>query len=62
MNPIQEPSFHVFSSSDIASFFIERSKWLKDSEASKCFKCSKSFFIFRRKHHCRKCGYIFCSK
>ena len=35
-------------------------KWINDSECNKCCKCNKYFNLFRRKHHCRKCGNIFC--
>ena len=35
-------------------------KWVNDSEYNKCSKCNKYFHLFRRKHHCRKCGCIFC--
>ncbi len=35
-------------------------KWINDSECNKCCKCKKYFHLFRRKHHCRKCGFIYC--
>lgn len=35
--------------------------WIDDSSATKCFLCEKNFTTFRRKHHCRVCGQIFCS-
>lgn len=41
---------------------LGREYWLKDSSATKCFACEKYFNAFRRKHHCRICGQIFCSK
>lgn len=34
--------------------------WTPDSEVSKCQDCRKEFNTFRRKHHCRQCGGIFC--
>ncbi|CCE61308.1 hypothetical protein TPHA_0A02260 [Tetrapisispora phaffii CBS 4417] len=34
--------------------------WMKDENARECFICGKSFNTFRRKHHCRMCGQIFC--
>eukprot|EP00760_Papus_ankaliazontas_P025606 PhM_4_TR2813/c0_g1_i1/m.86154/K06276/PDPK1; 3-phosphoinositide dependent protein kinase-1 len=36
--------------------------WVKDSEVSSCRKCGESFTFFVRKHHCRRCGHIFCDK
>lgn len=34
--------------------------WMKDESARDCFACGKQFTTFRRKHHCRICGQIFC--
>ncbi|KAI9280016.1 hypothetical protein BY458DRAFT_501067 [Sporodiniella umbellata] len=41
----------------------ERNHWKPDSEANRCMflGCSISFGLFDRRHHCRKCGDIFCS-
>jgi len=39
-----------------------RENWVADSEVNECTGCSESFTVFRRKHHCRGCGDIFCSK
>ncbi|KAF9926087.1 1-phosphatidylinositol-3-phosphate 5-kinase [Mortierella alpina] len=41
---------------------VNRDYWMADENAKECFGCSASFFILRRKHHCRICGHIFCSK
>jgi len=38
-----------------------RPPWQRDEEAKFCNKCSKEFSLFKRKHHCRACGKIFCS-
>ncbi|KAL6928346.1 hypothetical protein ACO0SA_003084 [Hanseniaspora valbyensis] len=35
--------------------------WMKDDNCKECFYCAKTFYAFRRKHHCRLCGQIFCS-
>jgi tetratricopeptide (TPR) repeat protein len=34
--------------------------WVIDETCSNCSVCSTKFTIFRRKHHCRKCGNIIC--
>jgi len=36
-------------------------KWEKDKHVTACTLCAKPFNISRRKHHCRKCGQIFCN-
>ncbi|XP_034653485.1 putative 1-phosphatidylinositol 3-phosphate 5-kinase [Drosophila subobscura] len=36
--------------------------WMPDSKAKECYDCAQKFSTFRRKHHCRLCGQIFCSK
>lgn len=39
---------------------ISKEYWMKDESAKECFTCGKPFSTFRRKHHCRICGQIFC--
>ncbi|XP_044009254.1 1-phosphatidylinositol 3-phosphate 5-kinase isoform X2 [Aphidius gifuensis] len=39
-----------------------RSYWMPDNVAKQCYECSERFTTFRRRHHCRVCGQIFCSK
>ncbi|KAI8606363.1 hypothetical protein EDD21DRAFT_298271 [Dissophora ornata] len=41
---------------------VSKEYWMTDENAKECYGCSASFFVFRRKHHCRICGHIFCSK
>lgn len=40
---------------------IPKKYWMNDSFVSECLNCFKSFSAFKRKHHCRFCGQIFCS-
>ena len=35
-------------------------KWDSDSKNPHCFHCKNKFTLFIRRHHCRKCGKIFC--
>lgn len=35
--------------------------WIPDERVKRCFGCGIVFSTFRRKHHCRSCGRIFCS-
>jgi hypothetical protein len=34
--------------------------WTEDHLANECMKCGSKFSLFRRRHHCRCCGQIFC--
>lgn len=36
--------------------------WMPDAKSKECYECGQKFTTFRRKHHCRLCGQIFCSK
>ncbi|KAJ1364049.1 hypothetical protein KIN20_024042, partial [Parelaphostrongylus tenuis] len=39
-----------------------RQYWMPDSTGKECYQCEERFSTFRRRHHCRLCGQIFCSK
>ncbi|XP_046466655.1 putative 1-phosphatidylinositol 3-phosphate 5-kinase isoform X1 [Neodiprion pinetum] len=39
-----------------------RSYWMPDSVSKQCYECGERFTTFRRRHHCRVCGQIFCSR
>ncbi|EPY53865.1 1-phosphatidylinositol-3-phosphate 5-kinase Fab1 [Schizosaccharomyces cryophilus OY26] len=41
---------------------LSREFWMRDERTTKCSLCEAEFSFFRRKHHCRICGKIFCSK
>jgi len=36
--------------------------WVPDNFVELCQSCKQPFTLFRRKHHCRLCGNIFCWK
>ncbi|KJH49519.1 Beige/BEACH domain protein [Dictyocaulus viviparus] len=36
--------------------------WVQDVARQRCTQCQHKFSIADRKHHCRNCGQIFCSK
>ncbi|XP_072165513.1 uncharacterized protein [Diadema setosum] len=54
-----EGSPEVFSD---ASFRLAKAKWVSDEEATFCIACNQKFTQLRRKHHCRMCGRVLCSK
>jgi hypothetical protein len=40
---------------------MSKARWKPDSEAPVCNGCSANFSSFRRRHHCRQCGGVFCN-
>lgn len=41
---------------------ITQKHWVPDVTRDACFDCSTKFNLFDRRHHCRHCGEIFCSR
>ena len=41
--------------------FVHRLQWVPNAKRKCCAMCSKSFTM-RKKHHCRQCGEVVCSK
>lgn len=52
---------HKLSDNPLKNGGIPKKYWMNDSFVSECLNCFKQFTAFRRKHHCRFCGQIFCS-
>ena len=38
-----------------------RKYWMPDAISKNCYDCNLKFTTFRRRHHCRVCGQIFCA-
>lgn len=38
-----------------------RQDWMPDQLCKQCHGCEQPFTVFRRRHHCRLCGQVFCS-
>jgi len=34
--------------------------WIDDDTVTQCMNCKTTFTLTNRRHHCRKCGKIFC--
>jgi len=34
--------------------------WIPDDAVRQCNRCQSPFNLLRRKHHCRRCGHVFC--
>ncbi|KAI9319827.1 hypothetical protein BX666DRAFT_1916690 [Dichotomocladium elegans] len=47
---------------NIKSVKVNKDYWMPDEQCKECFDCNARFTLFRRKHHCRICGQIFCAK
>ncbi|TDL28185.1 hypothetical protein BD410DRAFT_782156 [Rickenella mellea] len=41
---------------------LSRDYWMDDDNCKECYDCKSVFTTWRRKHHCRICGQIFCSR
>ena len=41
---------------------VQRQYWMPDDISLECHDCTSKFTSFRRRHHCRVCGCVFCSK
>ncbi|NXT97511.1 LST2 protein, partial [Buphagus erythrorhynchus] len=46
----------------VAVFLTDPPDWVPDEVCSYCTACKAPFTVIRRKHHCRSCGKIFCSR
>ncbi|XP_066149180.1 zinc finger FYVE domain-containing protein 9 [Euwallacea fornicatus] len=36
--------------------------WIPDADAAACLHCDMKFTVIKRRHHCRACGLVLCSK
>ncbi|XP_056111019.1 lateral signaling target protein 2 homolog isoform X2 [Rhinichthys klamathensis goyatoka] len=57
----------TISSSELAAKaregqFEDPPEWVPDEACNSCIACEAPFTVIRRKHHCRSCGKIFCSR
>lgn len=41
---------------------MSRDYWMDDELCKECYDCKSVFTAWRRKHHCRICGQVFCSR
>ncbi len=56
----QEPS-HSNKEQTEDEELSKRPEWVGDEEVKACMACKREFHIlFRRRHHCRACGGLFC--
>lgn len=43
-------------------FLLCEPLWTPDSEANNCTECKSKFGFTLRRHHCRRCGHIYCGQ
>lgn len=43
-------------------FELREPIWSSDKESVSCSSCSLIFDLLRRRHHCRRCGLVFCDR
>lgn len=47
--------------SNSSAFELTEPQWTPDKESPDCAKCHTRFDLLTRRHHCRRCGQIYCS-
>ena len=63
--PLPSPSALPLMSNQFTSWKKhdeDTSHWMPDQFAKQCYACESQFTVFRRRHHCRLCGQVFCSR
>lgn len=45
----------------VAKSLEDRQHWMPDRLCKHCYACDTPFTVFRRRHHCRICGQVFCN-
>ncbi|KAM4854843.1 lateral signaling target protein 2 homolog isoform 1-T1 [Thomomys bottae] len=51
-----------FEDGFLALVLTDPPEWVPDEACGFCTACKAPFSVIRRKHHCRSCGKIFCSR
>ena len=58
---LQQFSNEIKSGSSSFDRNDQKQHWMPDSLCKQCYACETPFTVFRRRHHCRLCGRVFCS-
>uniref|UniRef100_A0A0K8RAG2 Putative zinc finger fyve domain-containing protein 21 n=1 Tax=Ixodes ricinus TaxID=34613 RepID=A0A0K8RAG2_IXORI len=48
------------NSDELSPFFLDEPPWTPDRERSDCVRCRCKFDLITRRHHCRRCGRVYC--
>ncbi|KAI8896889.1 hypothetical protein BC833DRAFT_595714 [Globomyces pollinis-pini] len=57
-----DSSTSLFVIRRVRSTGIQKDYWMRDEKVKECYDCKAPFNTFRRRHHCRICGQIFCHR
>jgi 1-phosphatidylinositol-3-phosphate 5-kinase len=49
------------SQSQVLPSKLDKQHWMPDQLCKQCYACDAQFTVFRRRHHCRLCGQVFCN-
>ncbi|KZT24699.1 hypothetical protein NEOLEDRAFT_1021117, partial [Neolentinus lepideus HHB14362 ss-1] len=64
-SPVERKARHrtLNGTNEHLAVLLPKHLWKPDASATRCetFGCPAAFSILQRRHHCRKCGGIFCS-
>ncbi|XP_077535600.1 zinc finger FYVE domain-containing protein 21-like isoform X3 [Haemaphysalis longicornis] len=48
-------------SDELSPFHLDEPPWTPDRETADCGRCRSKFDFITRRHHCRRCGRVYCS-
>jgi hypothetical protein len=60
--PDSTNTFEIVQRIDDSFAMMTKDQWQNDTEATKCNQCGRAFDLLHRRHHCRRCGSVQCSK
>lgn len=47
---------------ELSPFQLDEPPWTPDRERADCVRCGSKFDFITRRHHCRRCGRVYCGK
>lgn len=45
---------------ELSPFHLDEPPWTPDRETADCWRCRSKFDFITRRHHCRRCGRVYC--
>lgn len=62
LEPVEDLHAHAHEHEDAAWLGKRAPIWTPDADALNCQHCEFKFTVIKRRHHCRACGLVLCSK